>query len=103
MTNAAAVAATMIMQMIVASSRVAAEPPGREPGFWKTGALPGVGGRTTRRIADGTTSGGASTSPRRPTGAALGAAGWAGDCGGAAEAAAAAGAAAGGAGAGGTA
>src|SRR3954468_1857908 len=68
----------MIMQTIVASRRVAAEPPGRAPGFWKTGALPGVGGSTTRRIAEGATSGGASTSPRRPTGAAEGAAGVAG-------------------------
>src|SRR4051795_2495397 len=95
MTSAAAVAATMIMQTIVASRRVAAEPPGRAPGFWKTGALPGVGGSTTRRIADGTTSGGASTSPRRPTGADEGAAGWAGDWATAAAAAGAAAAAAG--------
>src|SRR3954470_2929382 len=88
------------MQTTVASTGVAADPRGRAPGGWNTGAWPAGGGGSTRRIAEGATSGGASTSPRRPTGAAEGGEGWAGSCaaGGAGGAAAGAAGAEGGAG-----
>src|SRR3954467_9130081 len=90
---AIATASASSRQTTVASTRVAAEPRLRGAGGVNAGALPGVGGTTTRRTADGTTSGGAGTSPRAPTGAALGGAGGAGGAAGTGRAAVTCGAA----------